>query len=80
MACPGTPAASRGAKRGDDLKTPLLIIKVADIKNARHDIAKAGGKNALATVPVGDFGLYARFTDCEGNLLGCGRTGKNGLG
>ena len=69
---PKSPGAINGGfmKRGDDVKTPLLIIKVADIKEAQHDIAKGGGKITLATVPVGDFGLYARFTDCEGNPMG----------
>ena len=70
---PKEPGAINGGfypRKGSDAPNPVLVVNVADIEKHRALVAKAGGKVVTETVKVGDFGLYARFTDPEGNLLG----------
>jgi uncharacterized protein len=51
-------------------KTPTIVINVPDIKAHIELVIKSGGKliDEIATVP--DVGMYARFEDTEGNLVG----------
>lgn len=49
---------------------PIVTIKVADINDSMKKIKNSGGKIVMEKVPVGDFGLYARFQDTDGNILG----------
>ncbi len=69
---PTTPGAINGGlfRRSKDAKTTVIVIKVQDIETAMRAIEAAGGKITQGTTQVGDFGLYARFLDSEGNLMG----------
>ena len=49
---------------------PLIVIDVKDIKQCLSQIEAQGGKVIMPVVPVGGFGLYARFEDPEGNIMG----------
>ncbi len=57
-------------KREEPGEGPVVVIKVVSIEESLKKITAAGGKTVLSTQPVGDFGLYARFTDSEGNVVG----------
>ena len=63
---------------------PLLVIHVAGASLAAwlERIVAAGGSVASPPAPVGDFGVYARFRDPEGNLFGLwqGRDDEAGTG
>jgi predicted enzyme related to lactoylglutathione lyase len=50
--------------------SPVIVINVPDIDEYIKNIEQAGGKVVLSKNQVGDFGLYARFTDTEGNIVG----------
>lgn len=49
---------------------PVLVIDVTDINARLQAIEAAGGKVVLPVQQVGDMGLYARFRDPEGNIVG----------
>ncbi|HSK79807.1 MAG TPA: VOC family protein [Thermoanaerobaculia bacterium] len=57
---------------GEGVEHPLLVIHVsgADLEACLEKIVEAGGRVDLPATPVGTMGLYARFRDPEGNLLG----------
>lgn len=49
---------------------PVIVIDVADINTRLREIEAAGGRVILPVQKVGDMGLYARFRDPEGNVVG----------
>jgi predicted enzyme related to lactoylglutathione lyase len=57
---------------GGGVDHPLLMIHVtgAALGIWLERIVEAGGQVDLPATPVGTMGLYARFRDPEGNLLG----------
>lgn len=69
---PAEPGAINGGLMERDAtgRSPLLVIGVPSIDEAMQRVEEAGGKVVMDKLQVGDFGLYARFTDPEGNTLG----------
>lgn len=49
---------------------PIIVIDVPSIEEHLKQIETAGGKVVMPVMKVGDFGLYARVTDPEGNVIG----------
>jgi uncharacterized protein len=49
---------------------PVIVIKVPSIGDYKKKIEDNGGKLLMEPVKVGDMGMYARFKDSEGNVLG----------
>lgn len=67
--------ASPGAINGGMMKrmakeSTIIVIKVALLDDYLGKVKKAGGRVVMPKQKVGDMGLYARFTDTEGNLVG----------
>ncbi len=56
--------------KGEQAKSPVLVINVASVSSALKRIEKNGGTVVMPKTEVGDQGYYARFTDTEGNLMG----------
>ena len=56
--------------------TPVLVIDVPSIDDHLKKIEASGGKTTMPKMQVGDFGLYARVTDPEGNTIGIWQTLK----
>jgi hypothetical protein len=54
--------------KGDD--KPVLVIAVASVDEYVKKIEEKGGKILVPKMKVGDMGLYAKFSDPEGNVLG----------
>lgn len=70
---PKTPGAINGGLMKKDPATgehTVVVIDVADIDGHLKLIEQAGGKIVMPKIPVGDFGLYARVSDTEGNVVG----------
>ena len=57
-------------KRGEVVKSPVLVINVANIDESIGKIKQSGGKILQDKMNVGDMGILAYFQDCEGNVLG----------
>ena len=56
-------------KRDETGKNPLILIEVPSIDEHIKKIEENGGKIVMSKIPVGDFGLYARVSDTEGNII-----------
>jgi len=69
---PKGPGAINGGllKRDTTGKHPVILIEVPSIDEHLKKIEQNGGKTAMPKVPVGNFGLYARIEDTEGNIIG----------
>ncbi len=69
---PKTPGAINGGllKRDETGKHPVILIEVQSIDEHLKKIEQNGGKTVMPKVPVGNFGLYARVEDTEGNVIG----------
>jgi uncharacterized protein len=69
---PTEPGAINGGmfKRESELKTPVLVIGVDEIKAAVERVKAAGGKIIKDPFKVGEMGIVAYFQDPEGNVLG----------
>ncbi|MCH8833508.1 MAG: VOC family protein [Thaumarchaeota archaeon] len=69
---PVEPGAINGGllKRDETSKNPVIVVDVPDIKEHLKKIESAGGKIVMPTIPIGDFGLYSRIADTEGNVIG----------
>ncbi|MGH9992297.1 MAG: VOC family protein, partial [Nitrososphaera sp.] len=70
---PKTPGAINGGLMKKDPATgehTVVVIDVADIDGHLKLIEQAGGKIVMPKIAVGDFGLYARVSDTEGNVVG----------
>ncbi len=63
-------------KRIPTEKNPVIIIDVPSIDDYAKKIAKAGGKVVVPRQEVMGMGLYARFADTEGNVIGIWETIK----
>ena len=69
---PVEPGAINGGllKRDETSKNPVIVVDVPDIEEHLKKIESAGGKIVMPTIPIGDFGLYSRIADTEGNVIG----------
>jgi hypothetical protein len=69
---PKEPGAINGGmfKRNNSKQSPVIVINVSSIDDYLKKIEESGGKIILPKQKVGDFGLYAQFTDTEGNTIG----------
>ena len=69
---PKTPGAINGGllKRDPTGKHPVILIEVSSIDEHLKKIEQNGGKIVMPKITVGDFGLYARVEDTEGNVIG----------
>lgn len=63
-------AINGGIWKGDRNDKPIIVVSVKDLDAYLKKVQKAGGKVVLEKTTVGDMGLYARFQDPEGNVLG----------
>lgn len=57
-------------RRQPGYQAPVIVINVPSIDEYLRKIEKAGGKVVISKMKVGDIGLYARFQDTEGNVIG----------
>src|SRR3989344_1368936 len=57
-------------KKEKTMPYPLLTINVANIDEAIRRIKSSGGKILKEKTNIGNMGLYSRFQDPEGNILG----------
>ena len=69
---PKEPGAINGGllKRDSTGKHPVILIEVPSIDEHLKKINENGGKTVLSKTKVGNFGLYARIEDTEGNIIG----------
>lgn len=63
-------AINGGIMTNANVKTPVIVISVKSVDSYHKKIEKAGGKIVMPTTKVADMGLYARFQDTEGNIIG----------
>ena len=54
----------------DEAKNPLLVITVPDLEKKIEELKAAGCETTMETKKWGDFGLYTKFIDTEGNEIG----------
>jgi uncharacterized protein len=75
---PTEPGAINGGllKRDPTGEHPVLVIDVPNVDDHISKIEGAGGKLIMPKIQVGDFGLYARVKDTEGNVIGIWQTIK----
>jgi len=60
-------------RKTDDVSastTPNIVIEVADIKNQLEIVTRNGGVIVDEPTDIPGMGLFARFRDTEGNLVG----------
>lgn len=57
-------------ERQDPINTPVITLHVDNMDAAIAAVTANGGAAVGETVPVGDMGIAAYFTDSEGNLMG----------
>ncbi len=69
---PKEPGAINGGllKRDPTGEHPVIVIDVQNLDEHLTKIESAGGKVVMKKMQVGDFGLYARVKDTEGNVIG----------
>ena len=70
---PKTPGAINGGLMKRDSATgvyPVIVIDVQDLDTHLKRIESAGGKVVMPKMDIGDFGVYARVIDTEGNIIG----------
>ena len=53
---------------------PVIVIDVPSIDDHIKKVESAGGKTVMPKLQVGNFGLYARVSDTEGNVIGIWQT------
>lgn len=51
-------------------EAPILVISVSSIDAYLEKVTAEGGKIVTPKIQMGEMGLYARFADTEGNILG----------
>ena len=49
---------------------PVIVIDVPSLDEHIKKIKSVGGKTVMPKMQVGNFGLYARVKDTEGNVTG----------
>ena len=57
-------------KRDPTTEHPVIIIDVPSIDEHIKKIESAGGKVVMPKTEIGNFGLYAKVSDTEGNVIG----------
>ncbi|MBI4438386.1 VOC family protein [Candidatus Woesearchaeota archaeon] len=69
---PTSPGAINGGmyRKQSPKDSTRVVIKVQSIEAYTKKIEKAGGKMLMKPAKVGDMGMYAMFTDTEGNTVG----------
>jgi predicted enzyme related to lactoylglutathione lyase len=69
---PTEPGAINGGMlvRQDPVRVPVITIEVDDIDAALKTVESLGGRTVRESLPVGDMGFAAYFTDTEGNVVG----------
>ena len=55
---------------------PLIVIDVPSVEEHLKKIESSGGKTVMPVMKIGDYGLYARVSDTEGNVVGIWQTLK----
>ena len=75
---PKEPGAINGGllKKDPTGEHPVIVIDVPSIDEHISKVESAGGKTVMSKMQVGDFGLYARVADTEGNVIGIWQTLK----
>ena len=75
---PKEPGAINGGLLPKDStgNSPVIVIDVPSVDDHIKKIESAGGKTVMPKMQVGDFGLYARIADTEGNVIGIWQTLK----
>ena len=53
---------------------PIIVIDVPSIDEHIKKVESAGGKTIMPKIEIGTFGLYARISDTEGNVVGIWQT------
>lgn len=61
-------------QRDPAVDKPIITINVDDMTKALTAIAEHGGTTVREPMQVGEMGIAAYFTDCEGNLMGLWQT------
>lgn len=77
---PVKPGAINGGMfpASDDPDAPVMIVvSVENLEEAVQKVKDAGGTMLVERKQVGDMGLYARFKDPEGNIMGLWQDLKN---
>ena len=75
---PTEPSAINGGMLPKDLGPhPVIVIDVPSVEDHLKKIESAGGKIVIPTIKVGEFGLYTRVSDTEGNVIGVWQTLAN---
>ena len=69
---PITPGAINGdiGKRSELNKYTTIVIKVQDIDETINKLKKQKCKVLMEKQKIGDMGIYTKFIDCEGNIMG----------
>ena len=57
-------------KRMNREETPVLVIKIKSLDETLQRLKQVGIKIVMPKMQVGNMGLYARFLDPEGNVMG----------
>jgi len=58
------------AERSAGFTQPVITIDVDDVDNALERVRANGGSQIGETIPVGEMGVAAYFSDSEGNVMG----------
>jgi hypothetical protein len=53
---------------------PVIVIDVPSVDEHIKKVESAGGKTVMSVMKIGEFGLYARISDTEGNVIGIWQT------
>ena len=56
---------------------PMIVIDVPSIEEHIKKVESSGGKTVMSVMKIGEFGLYARVSDTEGNIIGIWQTLAN---
>jgi len=75
---PKEPGAINGGLMPKDSTSnhPVIVIDVSSIEEHLKKIESSGGKIVMPVIKIGEFGLYARISDTEGNVIGIWQTLK----
>jgi len=75
---PKEPGAINGGllKKDQTSEHPVIVIDVPSVDEHIQKVESSGGKTIMPKMQIGDFGLYARVADTEGNVIGIWQTLK----
>ena len=73
---PTEPGAINGGllPKNPNNEHPTIVIDVSSVEEYIKKIESAGGKTVMPVMKIGEFGLYARVSDTEGNIIGIWQT------